>query len=541
MSFPLDNSDDMFNDAFSQKYSQQNNISEKNEINLNPDDDSYLLKEFLLNSDLRHNNLLRKLDFGISKTTYGPYECTIQFGARYFLSIIRDYYIKLNCDRINFIIMDKMIYIYSHMDSLIEIITKINTHYISHDKVKILEGFDKEFKANFNVLQLLKNLELHNFSQKENIKISFKIFKNVKNNKNRKSYNNENNPFFENIADIIQFEKEFNFEEEAIPGLLIVEANNFSFSMNCNFAPPELCDPPNIPEYIINKFIFYISVDKISNFIKKVNLQPIEIFCNKYICNFKLNTLSENFLFFKNEDGAEFIEENSFNYFKLFDPLIQNEALYKSMLAFTLSKQEIDALKILDKNSALFYFYADNKEKYYFTKETDEDRKITSAVFLKYKDNKSIIRNIEDCCLYEEHWEDWLEYLSSILPRDCINELRKLNENKGEKKLISNNKKSRNKKSRSEVRNENNNNNVNQNIQNINVIDGDNQFQGINLYINDKNNKVGSIQINENNNKRASIPELGRGKNYNNNNNQKPVNEEQNNNENLFNPFSYKI
>ena len=211
------------------------------------------------------------------------------------------------------------------------------------------------------------------------------------------------------------------------------------------------------------------------------------------------------------------------------------------MLAFTLSKQEIDALKILDKNSALFYFYADNKEKYYFTKETDEDRKITSAVFLKFKDNKSIIRNIEDCCLYEEHWEDWLEYLSSILPRDCINELRKLNENKGEKKLISNNKKSRNKKSRSEVRNENNNNNVNQNIQNINVIDGDNQFQGINLYINDKNNKVGSIQINENNNKRASIPELGRGKNYNNNNNQKPVNEEQNNNENLFNPFSYKI
>ena len=73
------------------------------------------------------------------------------------------------------------------------------------------------------------------------------------------------------------------------------------------------------------------------------------------------------------------------------------------------------------------------------------------------------------------------------------------------------------------------------------MIDGDNQFQGINLYINDKNNKVGSIQINENNNKRASIPELGRGKNYNNNNNQKPVNEEQNNNENLFNPFSYKI
>ena len=533
MSFLLNDSDNMFNDALSLKNTQRSNYQVENE-NFELDNELSLLNELLLNSNLYHSNLIKKVDFGINKVTYGPYECTIQFGARFFLSIVRDYYIKLGCETINFIVADKMIYIYSHMNSVVKIITRINTHFISHDKVKIIEGFDKEFTANIFIVQLLKNLELHNFTQKEFIKISFKIFKNQKDKQKRKTLV-DSNPFFEMERDILKFEKEFNFEDEAIPGLLIVETNNFSFSMSCNYAPPEICQPPKIPDYVINEFIFYISIDKIKNFIQKVNLEPIEIYCNKYICNFKLNSLSENFLFFKNEEGAEFIEENSFNYFKLLDPYVQNGVLYKNMLAFVLNKQEIDALKILNKNGALFYFYADNKEKYYFSKEIDDYNNITSAIFLQYKENKSLIRDIEDCCLYKEHWEKWLEYLSSILPRSCINELKELYEKKGEKKLISNNKRSRNKKNKIEVKKEKNENinNENKEINNINVIDGENQFQGINLNVSKRSNILGSIIIDENTNDRIRFPN-------NNDNNQRDVNEEQNNNKNIINPFNFQ-
>ena len=88
---------------------------------------------------------------------------------------------------------------------------------------------------NSQLVQLLKNLELHNFTQKEFIKISFKIFKNQKDKQKRKTLV-DSNPFFEMERDILKFEKEFNFEDEAIPGLLIVETNNFSFSMSCNYA-----------------------------------------------------------------------------------------------------------------------------------------------------------------------------------------------------------------------------------------------------------------------------------------------------------------
>ena len=538
MDLPLDNnSDDIFKDSFSGINTQNTNMQEQNR-DYDFNDDSYILKELLLNSNLCHKNLNKLLDFGINKTTYGPYEFCIQFEARYFINIIREYYLKLNCERINFIVVKKSIYIYSHIASVIQIITSINTHYMSPEKVKIMEGYyDKELRANFNVLQLLKNLELHNFSKKEFLKISFKIYKTNKKNKKESSLN-VNNPFYELAADIFKFDKEFNFEDEAIPGLLIIESGNFSFSMECNYAPLELCAPPNIPDYIIRNFIFYIAFDKISNFTQKINLQsPIEISCNKYICNFIVNSFCENFFMFKDESGAEFMEQNSFNYFKLFDPIVENGTLYKKMITFFLSKQEIDALKILNKKEALLYFYADHREKYYYSKEIDQYNNITSAVFLKSKENKPIIRDIEDCCLYVDHWEDWLQYLSSILPRDCINELRILRKKKGEKNLISGNKKNKKKKNKNEEENEDNS--ENNNIMNVNVVDGDNNFNGINLYSNDKKGNLSKIKFNENN--KNNVFDLGRGKSINyKNDNQNKGNDDNKKNENIVNPFSFK-
>ena len=216
--------------------------------------------------------------------------------------------------------------------------------------------------------------------------------------------------------------------------------------------------------------------------------------------------------------------------------MVESGTLYKKMITFNLSKQEIDALKILNKKEALLYFFADHKEKYYYSKEIDQYNNITSAVFLKSKENKPVIRDIEDCCLYVDHWEDWLQYLSNFLPRDCINELITLRKNKGKKNVISNNKKSRNKKKRNEEEKKENDEN---NIINVNVVDGDNQFNGINLYSNDKKGNLSKIKFNENNKK--NIFDLGRGKSINNkNNNQNVAGSGEKKNEIIVNPFCFK-
>ena len=503
-------------------------------------EDSQILKELLINSNLCHRNLNKILDFGINKTTYGPYEFGIQFNAKFFISIIREYYLKLNCERLNFIVSDGILYFYGHIASEYKIITRVDTHYISQDKVKIIEGHGKELRANFDVLYLLKNLELHNFSNKESLKMYFKINKNIKKNKNESL--SINNPFLEMESNFYKFEKEFNFENEAIPGLIIVETiREFNFTIDCNYAPLELCSPPKIPDFIFKKYIFYISIDKLINTTQRMSLQsPIEISCNKYICNFITNSFCENFLMFQNSDGAEFNEENSFNYFKLFDPLIENGTLYKKMIVFTLNKHELDSLKIINKKTPILYFYADKKEKYYFTKETDQDGNITSSVIIKSSENKPKIKDIEDCCLYVDHWEDWINYLSSILTRDCIDDLKQLRKNKGEKNLVSHNKKNKKKKNKNEEKENNNNNNynINNNERNIGVIDGENELQGMYLYNNNKKGNLNKIVINESN---KIVYDKGRGKSINNkvnsNDNSSGISGQ---NKNVVNPFNFK-
>ena len=65
------------------------------------------------------------------------------------------------------------------------------------------------------------------------------------------------------------------------------------------------------------------------------------------------------------------------------------------------------------------------------------------------------------------------------------------------------------------------------------MIDGENQFQGINLNVSKRSNILGSIIIDENTNDRIRFPN-------NNDNNQRDVNEEQNNNKNIINPFNFQ-
>ena len=440
----------------------------------------------------------------------------------------------------NIIVYNKMIYIYSHVESILKIFTIFNTRYIGSDKVKIIEGHGINIRANFDTLQLLKNLDLHTFSNNETIKIFFKIYKNKIRNKNQNPIE-EINPFFELSLDKNKFDKEFNFENEAIPGLLIGETiRGFDFTMNCNFAPEEISHPPIIPESIFTNFIINLSIDLINN-TQRMNLNsPIEISCNKQICNFISNSYCENFFMFNDIEGAEIKEENFLNYFKLFDPLIENGILYKKMIGFTLSRTEIEALKILNKKTALIYLYADRKEKYYFTQEFDQDGNRTSYVILQSSNDRPKIRDIEDCCLYSDHWEDWMKYLSGILSRDSINELKELRELKIKNNLVSNNKKKKkkNKNEENKIKKDGNNENINNNIinkksvKNINVIDGRNEFEGISLYSNDRRGNESTFIMRENN----SIYDIGRGKPNKNKNNIKENNEKS---ENFVNPFKF--
>ena len=533
---------DSFKNLFLNENSQSGNFEEKNEELDNDRQNLQILRAFLLNQDLCHRNLCKMVDFGINRSTYGPFEFGVQFNAKYFINIIREYYLKLNCQRMNFIVKNQIIYFYSHYQQRFQIITKINTHYINPDLCKIIEGHRKELRANFDLIKLLKNLELRNYSNKENIKIFFKFNKNKK---NEKTFN-VNNPYNELREEDAKFEKEFNFEDVAIPGNIIIESfKEFKFNLESNFAPLEQCAPPHIPSSIYSDYIFFISLDKLSYCTQRMNLQsPIDIYCNHYICNFISNSTSENFLIYKNTEGVDFKFENGFKYFKLYDPIIERGNLFKKMIKFTLTKPELDACKIINKKNLVIYFYADKMEKYYFSKETDQDGNITSSIILKSKENMPIIKEIEECCLYIDHWEEWLIYLSNNLTKDCINFLREARKNKGIKNIVSvsNNKKNRKKvnKQLDEDMKENNSEDK-KNIKNKNnrneEIAEDEKIGSIVLYGSNKKGYKTEIKFEENNNG-IKVEEKASGQS-NNNINENPGNIEQNKNNVMKNPFEF--
>ncbi len=512
-----DNSSDSFNDYFPPDNQRNNNLSYKSKDYDYQSNNSQLLKELILSSNLYHRNLCKLLDFGINKTSYGPFEFGVQVNAKFFISIIREYYLKLNCERINFIVSNQIIYLYSHMGSKIQIITEINTHFINPDLVKIIDGHGKELRANFDLPLFLKNLELHNYTNRENIKIYFKYDKNKK--KREEDINLDfTNPFQELQADQQIFEDEFNFDKKAIPGNIVVETEKeFKFCMDSNFAPLELCAPPKVPHLIFSNYIFSISVDKLSYWTKRMSLQsPLDIFCNHYICNFVSNKTSESFLTYNNTEGVEFKFDNGFNYIKLFDPMAEKGNMFKKMIHFTLTKPELDACKIINKKTSIIYFYADKFEKYYFSKETDQDGNFTCSTIIKSKENKPIVKDIEECCLYIDHWEEWLNYLSNTLPRDCIKLLSDARNNKGMKniKSVSNHKKNKKKVNKS---NENKKENKDENeieFSNDSKLINNELIEPVFLYGMNKKGSESLIKISENNSG-INVYEMGRGANNN--------------------------
>ena len=172
------NSEDSFLGFFPKDNSQNSN--QDKEVDLQYCDNAYIEKDILNNANLEHKNLIKEMNFGINRNLCGPYYFSVEFNAKYFMNIIREFYLKLNCQRLNFIVSDGIIYIYGHYNQNLKIYTKININYMNPDLVKIIDGYSKEFRANFEVLTLLKRLELYNFTNKENIKISFVFNPNVK-------------------------------------------------------------------------------------------------------------------------------------------------------------------------------------------------------------------------------------------------------------------------------------------------------------------------------------------------------------------------
>ena len=407
-----------------------------NELNSNKDnsdfknqDNIHIEKGFLKNFNLGHRNLLKVIEFGINRNTCGPYEFGVRFNARYFMNIIREYFLRLNCIRLNFIFSNKMIYFYGHYEQTFRVYTKINTTYISADLVDILEGHSKEFRANFDVLTLLHHLELHNFSKKESIKLYFAFNENdLSLRKIGEENQNSYNPFDEIQGDKFKFDQEFNFEQKAIPGNIIIETQKFKCNIECNFAPPELNLAPRIPSSIFSDYILSIGVDKLNLSTFKSNFpEPLDIYCNHYICNFVYDKkTTEDFFTYDKSEDIEFKKDNAIKFCNKIAPEIDESNLFLKMIYFKLNKPELDALKIINKKTSVIHFYAGNNKKYYFTKETDEQGNISSAIILYSEEDKPLINNIENCCFYSENWEVWINYLKNHLPKDCINQLEKV-------------------------------------------------------------------------------------------------------------------
>ena len=541
-----ENSEETIIDCLQNNLSQKSEFQERN-VDSQFQDNTYLEKEILQNCNLEHRNFIKVVEFGTNRNTCGPYEFGVQFNARFFMNILREYFFRLDCTRLNFIVSSGIIYIYGHFNQSLKIYTKINTHYISQELVDIIEGHSKEFRANFEVQTLLKHLELHNFSNKEKMKLYFVFDKNYRNKSKKREINNLSliNPFADAQGKDNPFYLDFNFEESAIPGNIIIETQIFKCKIESNFAPLELSQPPQIPSSIFTDYILSISIDKLNTSSLKTDpLANLEIYCNHYICNFISNVPSENFLTYDNSEGVQFKYENALNYCKNFSHEVDESNFYLKMVNFNIKKHELNALKIINKKTSVVHFYAGRKEKYYFTKETDQDGNITSAIILCSNEVKPLIKDIEDCCLYQEHWNEWINYLMNFLPKDCINELEKVrsisyNKNNDEVNASTNNKKKKKKKEEkkhsNKVNNSNNNikinndenNDLNTNL-NKDVNNDENkksEFKGLSVYAN--NSKGNLIAFN------IEVRDIGR-------ENDKNDNEINNKKQEVFNPFAFK-
>lgn len=500
----LDNSGESLLDFLRNNKSQQSEQNTNNNLN---QDNIYLEKEILLNYNTEHENLIRMANFGINRNTCGPYEFGVVFNAKYFMNIIREYYLRLNCDRINFTVNDKIIYIFGKVNRTM-IYTKINTHYIKSDLVSITEGHSKSIKTNFQIDNLLKNLEFHNFTNKESLKMYFVQNKKFRHqNKKNSFYNNISNPFQEMYNNEKRFESEFDLDQEGIPGNIIIETNSFKSNIESIFAPPEKCKVPNIPDAIYSDFILSISLDNLKFSLQRMNSStPMVIYCNEYLCNFIQNEIAEIFFTSDDQEEIKFSRENALGFCKKNSKEVDESNLFLYMFNFPIKKIELDALRIINKKTTVINFYAKKNEKYYFTTEKDQDNNVTSAIILCSEIKRPLICNIEDCCLYEEHWVEWIDYMSNNLPKECIEQMekrRKLKKGKdNDNDDVILNASTNNKKKRRQAKKQSNNSKINV-IKNYENNDEDkennneNELRGLNLYANDKDGSLKPISAEE--------------------------------------------
>ena len=498
-----DNSEESILDCLQKNISQKSDFQER-DFESQYQDNVYMEKEILQNCNLAHRNFLKVVEFGINRNTNGPYEFGVQFNARYLMNILREYYFRLDCERLNFILNKRIIYFYGHYNQNLKIYTKINSHYINPDLVKILEGHDKEIRVNFDVQNLLKHLELHRFSNKETMKMFFAINQKYRDkSKKREENSNINNIFSELQGPAKQFESEFNFEDEAIPGDIIIETNKFKCKISANFAPLELCSPPKIPSSIFSDYILTINLDIINSSGLKANpLSILDIYCNHYICDFVSNENIESFLTYDNSEGIQFKYENALKFCKACSPDVDESNFYLKMINFDIKKYELDALKIINKKTSVVHFYAGRKEKYYFTKETDQDGNIASAIIISRLEERPLIKDIEKCCSYPENWNTWMEHFKNYLPKECINELEKMrrlhnsNKNNDDLNASTNNKKKKKKKEakKSSIKSKINSG-INIDKNEINDENKENELQGLSVYANDKKGNLKQFNI----------------------------------------------
>ena len=489
-----DNSMELVMDNFNQ--SDENENIKLIAINNN---DQILHDIFISNSNLYHKNCVKLMNFELNKNSLGPFNMVVLFNSRFFMNIIREFYLKLNSEYLNIYVSNQIIYFYGHKDRKLNIYVKINTLYISKDLVKIIEGHGQCLRVRFPIINFLKNCEAQNFKNKETFKIYFKL---LKKNRKQKSINNINksfDPFSEIQPEILKFDKDFYFEKDALEGIIIVETiNNFKFQIKCSFAPPELSNPPNFPVEIYNHYIFSLNIDKSNNIEKVDQINNLYIFCNQYLCNFV--SISENYYTYENTDFIEFKINDAFNYIRLYDQTFEIGNLFKYMIQFVLTKGELDACKILNKKTSKILFYSNKKDKYLVNKETDQDGNIVSSIIIKSSDNLPKIKNLEECYLYHQVWEEWIDYLSNKLPKDCINDLIHSDKNKNKKMGDKNQAKHRKKNSKLNSLNEDEGN-INKQFDNEKNENEDKKDSIENLFLySKKNQRIKKNKIEEDDN-----------------------------------------
>ena len=427
------------NNPISSKTSHYSNSITNNE-NQTSDNEILLLEKILKNSG-NSRCLCADREFG------GPRNCenylTIDFDARWIISTLRDFYNKLLNERINLYYINETLYIYSsNFDNKLETIA-IYFNEEENSEFFMSKTKNAKIRVNFSLRDLLCNLDLNNYYNKEKITFDFCVKRNQNNNKSKLNKKPESaNPFFDQTEEEKNYEIEYNFPDEAIEGFLVVTTKTcFKFNIPCNFAPKNLIHAPFTKEQIFNNYFFKLDLSNLPK------IKPVDIYCNPYFYSVSYDDMTETYMEYSRDN-----EENNFNikslisYIKIIDPTLIEQDLYNKMIKLSLSKEELDSFNILRNNENKICFYADKKYRMYFIENKNKEGYRTKSVIVRSRERKPALLNVEDCCFYDQNWEKWLNTFSQHLPLDKVKELKMKRVNKGNIMKETGNKKQKKKK-----------------------------------------------------------------------------------------------